>query len=179
MPIATRLPSTATGNSGHCSGSNTGCTAIPAPPRELSAWCCSSRASGSSPRRGALVPKLRWPAARLMRVGAPIALAGYGILTFASSLWLMAAAFLVTSVGLAVAGLAAAASLGVGPEHQGSIAGLINATTGLTFILGPLLSTALYEVEPVVPVIAAAVAAALAFGLSLRKVTPRTPQSVA
>ncbi|GGU22898.1 MFS transporter [Lentzea flava] len=121
--------------------------------------------------QGALVPKLKWPAARLMRVGAPIALAGYGILTFASTTWLMAAAFLVTSVGLglAVAGFAAAASLGVGREHQGSIAGLVNATTGLTFILGPLLSTALYEVEPVVPVIAAAVAAALAFVLSLRK----------
>ncbi|GAA3641692.1 hypothetical protein GCM10022267_30030 [Lentzea roselyniae] len=56
---------------------------------------------------------------------------------------------------------------------------LFVAGIGLTFILGPLLSTGLYEVEPVVPVIAAAVAAALAFGLSLRKVTPRTPQSVA
>lgn len=131
--------------------------------------------------QGAVVPKLRWPAARLMRVGAPIALAGYGILTFASSVWLMATAFLVVAIGLslAVAGFAAAASLGVGPEHQGSIAGLINATTGLTFILGPLLSTALYEVEPVVPVVAAGVAAALAFALSLRKVTPRAPQSVA
>jgi DHA1 family tetracycline resistance protein-like MFS transporter len=86
---------------------------------------------------------------------------------------------LSVGLGLAVAGFAAAASLGVGPEHQGSIAGLISATTGLTFIVGPLLGTALYEAEPIAPVLAAGVAAALAFGLSLRKVTPRTPQSVA
>lgn len=125
--------------------------------------------------QAALVPKLKWPAMRLMHVGAPIAFAGYGILAVAPGLWTMAVAFLVVSIGLglAVAGFAAAATLGVGAEQQGAIAGLINATTGLTFIIGPLLGTALYEVRPVLPVLAASASAALAFGLSLRGQTVR------
>jgi DHA1 family tetracycline resistance protein-like MFS transporter len=128
--------------------------------------------------QGAVVPLLKWPAARLMRTGAPIALAGYAVLAVAPSFWLMAVAYLVVAVGvgLAVTGFATAASLGVGPQHQGLVAGLVHATYGLTFLAGPMLSGMLYDVAPVAPVIAAAVAAALACVLSLPQ---RVPQSAA
>lgn len=131
--------------------------------------------------QGAVVPLLKWPAARLMRTGAPIALAGYAVLAVAPSFWLMATAYLVVAfgLGLAVTGFAAAASLGVGPRHQGLVAGLVHATYGLTFLAGPMLSSLLYDVEPVAPVIAAGVAAALACVLSLPQLTPRVPQSAA
>lgn len=131
--------------------------------------------------QGAVVPLLKWPAARLMRTGAPIALAGYAVLAVAPSFWLVATAYLVVAfgLGLAVTGFAAAASLGVGPQHQGLVAGLVHATYGLTFLAGPMLSSVLYDVEPVAPVIAAGVAAALACVLSLPQLTPRVPQSAA
>lgn len=131
--------------------------------------------------QGAVVPLLKWPAARLMRTGAPIALAGYAVLAVAPSFWLVATAYLVVAfgLGLAVTGFAAAASLGVGPRHQGLVAGLVHATYGLTFLAGPMLSSLLYDVEPVAPVIAAGVAAALACVLSLPQLTPRVPQSAA
>lgn len=131
--------------------------------------------------QGAVVPLLKWPAARLMHTGAPIALAGYAVLAVAPSFWLMATAYLVVAcgLGLAVTGFAAAASLGVGPRHQGLVAGLVHATYGLTFLAGPMLSSLLYDVEPVAPVIAAGVAAALACVLSLPQLTPRVPQSAA
>jgi MFS transporter, DHA1 family, tetracycline resistance protein len=131
--------------------------------------------------QGAVVPLLKWPAARLMRTGAPIALAGYAVLAVAPSFWLMATAYLVVAcgLGLAVTGFAAAASLGVGPRHQGLVAGLVHATYGLTFLAGPMLSSLLYDVEPVAPVIAAGVAAALACVLALPQLTPRVPQSAA
>ena len=131
--------------------------------------------------QGVVVPLLKWPAGRLMRAGAPIAVAGYAVLAVSQSLWLVAVAYLVVAVGLglAVTGFAAAASLGVGPRHQGLVAGLVCATSGLAFIVGPMLSGLLYDVTPVAPLIAAGAAAALACVLALPQLTPRVPQSVA
>ncbi|WP_434445751.1 MFS transporter [Lentzea sp. E54] len=121
--------------------------------------------------QGVLVPLLKWSPARLMRIGTPIALAGYALIAAVPAL--MTLAFLVVAVGagFAITGFAAAASLGVGPRHQGLIAGLVTATSGVTFIVGPGLSTVLYDVDPLAPVIAAGVAAALAVVLSLLPVT--------
>jgi DHA1 family tetracycline resistance protein-like MFS transporter len=131
--------------------------------------------------QGVVVPLLRWPAGRLMRTGAPIALAGYAVLAAGQSLWLAAVAFLLVAagLGLAVTGFAAAASLGVGPRHQGLIAGLVCATSGLAVLAGTTVSGLLYDLEPIAPVIAAGVAAALAWVLSLPRLTPRVPESVA
>jgi MFS family permease len=119
--------------------------------------------------QGAVVPKLAWSAVRLMRVGAPIAVAGFVLLALAGQLWSITAAFAVLSLGLGLAlpGFAAAPTLMVGPEQQGSVAGLVNATTGATFIVGPLLGTALYEADPAVPIFAAAGAAAGALLLAV------------
>ncbi|SER19028.1 Predicted arabinose efflux permease, MFS family [Lentzea xinjiangensis] len=132
--------------------------------------------------QGVAVPLLRWPAARLMKIGAPIAVAGYAFLAGAPSLWLVALAFLVVAVGtgLAVTGFAAAASLGVGSRHQGLVAGLVNATVGVPLVVAPMLSGLLHDVEPLAPVVAAGVAAALAVGLSLVPVgVARIPQPAA
>ncbi|MCX2949247.1 MFS transporter [Lentzea sp. NEAU-D7] len=131
--------------------------------------------------QGLLVPLLKWSPARLMRIGSPVSVAGYALLAVAPSSALMALAFLVVAVGvgLALTGFTAAASLGVGPRHQGLIAGLVTTTSGLTFVVAPILSALLYEVEPVLPVLAAAVAAVVATALSFVPVTPRVPRPVA
>lgn len=54
----------------------------------------------------------------------------------------------------------------VGPEQQGAVAGMITATTGATFIVGPVLGAALYQLAPVAPVIAGAVACTAATALA-------------
>lgn len=130
--------------------------------------------------QGVLVPVLKWPAGKLMKVGAPVALAGYAVLAVAPSVVLAALGFLVVAVGVgfAVTGFAAAATLGAGPRHQGLVAGFVNATAGLTVVIAPVASGLLYEVEPIAPVIAAGVAAALAAGLALLPIgASRVPPS--
>jgi hypothetical protein len=89
------------------------------------------------------------------------------LLTFAQNLFLIAAAFAVLALGLglAIPGFTAAPTLLVGPERQGAISGLVNATIGATFIVGPLLSTALYEIRPEIPILAALAASLAALAL--------------
>ncbi|MGW6446356.1 MFS transporter [Lentzea sp. NPDC055074] len=118
--------------------------------------------------QGLFVPLLKWSPSRLLRTGAPVAAAGYALLALAPSAALVTLALLVASVGvgLAVTGFAAAASLGAGPERQGLMAGLVTATSGLTFLGGPLLSALLFEVQPLLPVLAAALAAGIAAALA-------------
>lgn len=83
--------------------------------------------------QGVLVPRLGWPAQLLLRTGAPIAC-------------------FTTAVTLVVA-----------PHQQGSVAGLVSATTGATFVVGPVLGTTLYEVAPVAPILTALGAATVAW----------------
>ncbi|WP_219471128.1 MFS transporter [Nonomuraea rhizosphaerae] len=117
--------------------------------------------------QGALVPALRWSALRLLRTGTPIAGAAFVLLAFAQNLFLIAVAFAVLALGLGLAfpGFTAAPTLLVGPEQQGTISGLVNATIGATFIVGPLLSTALYEIRPEIPILAALAASLAALAL--------------
>ncbi|MDX8149106.1 MFS transporter [Lentzea sp. BCCO 10_0061] len=130
--------------------------------------------------QGLLVPLLKWSPSKLSRIGSPIAVAGCALLAVSPSSALMSLAFLVVSlgIGLAITGFGAAASLGVGSGRQGLMAGLVTATGGLTFIIGPMLSALLYEVEPIAPVIAAGLAALLATGLSLVPAARYVPHSV-
>lgn len=115
--------------------------------------------------QGVLVPRLRWTPARLLRVGTPIAVAAYLLLAAAGALWSITLAFgvLALGLGLAIPGYTAAPTLLVGPEQQGSVAGLVSAATGATFIVGPLLGTALYTTRPLAPILTAAGAACLAW----------------
>jgi MFS family permease len=115
--------------------------------------------------QGALVPRLGWTALRLMRVGVPIVVLSLAVLLVSDGLWSITLAFalLALGLGLGIPGFTAGASLAVGPAQQGAVAGLISASTGATFTLGPLLSTALYEVSPAAPVLTALVAAAVAW----------------
>lgn len=52
-------------------------------------------------------------------------------------------------------GYTAGPTLLVDREEQGGLAGLVSATTGLTFVVAPTAGTALYAVAPALPVIVA------------------------
>lgn len=106
-----------------------------------------------------LVPRLGWPPLRLMRSGIPMAFTGFVLLTFAQNFWLitLALALLGFGLGLSIPGYTAAPTLLVASGEQGGVAGLIAATNALTFVVGPLVGTALYGLAPGYPYIVSAV----------------------
>ena len=106
--------------------------------------------------QGVIVPRSGWTPATLLRVGGIIALAGFALLVVdAGPLPLFAAILLIgLGLGIAMPGYTAGPTLLVSREEQGGLAGLIGATTGLTFVVAPTAGTALYGVWPPLPVIA-------------------------
>ncbi|MGO1315589.1 MAG: MFS transporter [Cellulomonadaceae bacterium] len=102
-----------------------------------------------------IVPRSGWTAPTLLKVGAPIAVIGFAGYTIDAGPVLLFAALLVMGLGLGVAmpGYTAGPTLLVRRDEQGGLAGLTTATTGLTFVVAPTLSTALYGVWPPLPII--------------------------
>lgn len=76
---------------------------------------------------------------------------------------IMAAALLGLGFGLVNPGLMAAASLRTSSDHQGAVAGLMQAMMASGYVIGPLAGTALYEVSPFVSAVMVAGALGLAF----------------
>jgi MFS family permease len=105
-----------------------------------------------------VVPRLRWPALRLLRTGVPLALVAFAVLAFAGQLWSVVAgmALLAAGLGLAMPGYTAAGTMVARPHEHGAVSGLVNANIGLTFVLGPILGTGLYELAPIAPLLTAA-----------------------
>jgi MFS transporter, DHA1 family, tetracycline resistance protein len=100
-----------------------------------------------------MVPKLGWGPSVLLRMGLPLQALAFALLAFADSFVLLTLALVMLGLGfgLAVPGYTAAPTLLVGDEEQGGVAGLISATNGLAFVLGPLLGTTLYGLRPEYP----------------------------
>jgi MFS family permease len=96
---------------------------------------------------------LRWKAHRMVVVGILLWLIGLVILLFTASVAAFAAAYAVlgAATGLLMPGYMAGASLAVPVDRQGAVAGFAAATQGIGFILGPVASTALYEVDKGLP----------------------------
>jgi DHA1 family tetracycline resistance protein-like MFS transporter len=100
-----------------------------------------------------MVPNLDWSPPTLMRVGILVKALGFSLLVFADTFDLLMLALVLVGLGfgLAVPGYTAAPTLLVGDDEQGGVAGLISATNGLAFVLGPLLGTTLYGLRPEYP----------------------------
>jgi MFS family permease len=99
------------------------------------------------------VPRLRWAPLRLIRVGVVVMAAGMVLMTVAANGPFLAAAMAVLGAGLGfgLPGITAAPTLLATREEQGAVAGLVGTSNALTFMLGPLLGTGLYEIAPAVP----------------------------
>ncbi len=100
--------------------------------------------------QGLLVQRLRWPAWRLILSGLAALMAGSLLLTIGkeSLLLFIGVGCCGLGVGLCYPGCVSAASLSVGTEEQGSLAGLTTALPALGSIIGPVLGTGLYELAP-------------------------------
>lgn len=103
-----------------------------------------------------IVPRSGWAPATLLRVGGIIAFAGFALLIVDAGPVPLFAAILLIGLGLGIAmpGYTAGPTLLVSREEQGGLAGLIGATTGLTFVVAPTAGTALYGLWPPLPIIA-------------------------
>lgn len=105
-----------------------------------------------------IVPRSGWTPPTLLRVGGIVALAGFLLLVVNAGPWPLLAANLLIGLGLGIAmpGYTAGPTLLVSHDEQGGLAGLIGATTGLTFVVAPTASTALYGLYAPLPIIAGA-----------------------
>lgn len=111
-----------------------------------------------------VVPRTGWAPPRLLRVGSAIAAVGFVVLIPSAGPvpLVVAMALIGLGLGIAMPGYAAGPSLLMLREEQGGLAGLIGATNGLTFVVAPTVSTALYGVwEPLPVIVGAAVMASV------------------
>ncbi len=113
--------------------------------------------------QGVVVPRSGWTPPTLLRVGGVIALAGFLCLVFDAGAVLLFVAILMIGLGLGIAmpGYTAGPTLLVSRAEQGGLAGLTGATTGLTFVIAPTASTALYGLWAPLPIIVGAVVMAV------------------
>lgn len=83
----------------------------------------------------------------LMKWGAAAALAGNVLTAFAPDYGSVVFAFALATLGFGFArpGFTAGASLNVGPDEQGKVAGVVTAVIGAGFIISPVAAMALYE----------------------------------
>lgn len=113
--------------------------------------------------QGVVVPRSGWSPATLLRVGCVVAVLGFGLLVPDAGAAVLVVAILTIGVGLGIAtpGYTAGPTLLVDREEQGGLAGLVGATNGLTFVVSPTASTALYGLSPTLPIAVAAVVMAV------------------
>lgn len=118
----------------------------------------------------------------LLRLGLPLTLASFVVMTFASSLALLIVAYTLLGfgVGFILPGYISGASLAVGEHEQGAVAGLVGTAQGFGSVLGPLLGTALYTFGITLPYIVVAVLllALTGFVWSKRMLVPPLPVPV-
>ena len=108
-------------------------------------------------------PSARW----MIRCGVPMMLGAFLLLVTTSAFvsYLVALAALGIGIGLVRPGNAAAASLSVEPNEQGSVAGMLGGIAVIGNVFGPMLGTKLYEHLPIGPYLlnGAVMAAVLVF----------------
>lgn len=93
---------------------------------------------------------LKLPPGAFIRLGLLASLLGAGILGSSSDFMFLAAgmAFLGAGLGLTMPAIIAGASLAVSAEEQGGAAGLIAACPAIGFVAGPLCGGLLYQIQP-------------------------------
>lgn len=114
----------------------------------------------------AIIPRLNPSAQFLMRIGCVIGIAAYVMFLLADSYGPLVFALVISGLafGLARPGIAAAASLSVRQDEQGSVAGLVGATGAAGHVISPIFAMPLYKIDPSLPYLAGVILFAL-FGL--------------
>ena len=103
-----------------------------------------------------IIPRLNPSAQFLMRIGCVIGIAAYIMFLLADSYGPLVFALVISGLafGLARPGIAAAASLSVRQDEQGSVAGLVGATGAAGHVISPVFAMPLYKIDPSLPYLA-------------------------
>ena len=110
-----------------------------------------------------LIPLLDLKPRQLVLSGLLLAGIGSAMIGLASSLYGIALAFALACLGFGFVrpGYTAGASLAVGPDAQGSVAGKVTSVNGASFVLGPSIGVGLYEADHALPYLIAGAACAI------------------
>lgn len=115
-------------------------------------------ASATLAAQWGLIPRLAAGPRTLILWGAPIAAVGLTGTMLAGDLYGITIGFALASIGFGLTrpGFTAGASLAVPLAEQGSVAGVITAANGISFVAAPAIGMALYTLEPHLPFAASA-----------------------
>ncbi|NWG70749.1 MAG: MFS transporter [Parvularculaceae bacterium] len=110
-----------------------------------------------------LVQRFHVPPHVLMRGGPALICAGHGLIALSNDFGPIVFGLVLSGfgAGMAIPGFTAAGSLAVGPDEQGSAAGLTNSASSAGFILAPLIAFPLFKIAPEAPFVLTAGLAAL------------------
>jgi MFS family permease len=113
------------------------------------------------------VQRFKPTARRMLRVGLPLSVAAFVLIAVGHGLpaYLLALTLLGVGLGLIRPGSAAGASLSVDAREQGSVAGLVNGVAVLGNVIGPMVGTTLYAIDPAGPYVMNAAVMAAAWAL--------------
>ena len=117
-----------------------------------------------------VIPLLDLSPRALVLWGLVLAAAGCAATGLGHSLYALATANALASLGWGFTrpGYTAGASLGVGPDAQGSVAGKVTSVNGASFVLGPSIGVGLYQWSHALPYLVAAGACVLLLGYCWR-----------
>ncbi len=126
-----------------------------------------------------LIPTLNLGPRKMMVVGLIAAAAGLALTSQAASLYTIATAYALSSIGFGFTrpSFTAGSSLAVGRALQGAVAGRVTSVNGASFVLGPTLGVGLYELWRPLPFLVAAAVMALMIPYALTRLRPSTPES--
>ena len=113
-----------------------------------------------------IIPLLDMKPRQLMLVGLVVAAIGCALTGLATSLYGIALAYALASIGFGFTrpAFTAGASLAVGHQAQGSVAGKVTSINGASFVLGPSIGIGLYEAQHALPYLTAGAALIVLFG---------------
>jgi len=113
-----------------------------------------------------LIPLLNLQPRAMMLVGLVIGAAGCALTGLATSIYGIATAYALASIGFGFArpAFTAGSSLAVGPDAQGSVAGKVTSVNGASFVLGPSIGVGLYEAQHSLPYLTAGAACLVLVG---------------
>lgn len=89
----------------------------------------------------------------LLRLGAIVAAAGFGLVSFSFNTTMLIAGYSLAAAGLGMVfpGLQAMTANAVEPHEQGAAAGSVSAAQGLAMVISPVIATLLYKADPSLP----------------------------
>ncbi|MBN9643441.1 MFS transporter [Corynebacterium mendelii] len=100
--------------------------------------------------QGVLVPKLPWPSRVILRRGL-VVMAISAVMVWPTGSYVLLTVGVVLfglGSGAAMTGYTAGPTLYLNGDEQGSLAGIINSNNGVTYAVAPVISTALYSINP-------------------------------